>query len=81
MGTPLTHARYLRRHRGSYGPATAPNKWPGPKTPIDGLLQCGDSTFPGIGIPAASASGLIAANTLLPVSAQLRMLDAMGRRI
>jgi|APGre2960657444_1045066.scaffolds.fasta_scaffold00106_9 phytoene dehydrogenase-like protein len=81
VGTPLTHARYLRRHRGSYGPATAPNKWPGPTTPIDGLLQCGDSTFPGIGIPAASASGLIAANTLLPVSAQLRMLDAMGRRI
>ncbi len=25
VGTPLTHERFLRRHRGSYGPAIAAN--------------------------------------------------------
>lgn len=68
-GTPLTHERYLRRYRGSYGPAIAPGKslFPGPKTPLAGLLCCGDSTFPGIGLPAVAASGMIAAHTLVPV--------------
>ena len=69
VGTPLTHERFLRRYRGSYGPAIAAGKalFPGPKTPINGLLCCGDSTFPGIGLPAVAASGLITANTLVPV--------------
>ena len=68
-GTPLTHERYLRRHKGSYGPAIAAGKslFPGPKTPLSGLLCCGDSTFPGIGLPAVAASGMIAAHTLVPV--------------
>ncbi len=79
-GTPLTHERYLRRHRGSYGPAIAAGKaiFPGPKTPIQGLLCCGDSTFPGIGLPAVAASGMIAANTLAPVSKQIEMLGEMS---
>lgn len=51
IGTPLTHRRYNRRYRGTYGPAPANGKdvWelPGPKTPISGLLACGDTTFPG----------------------------------
>ena len=55
VGTPLTHRRYNRRFRGTYGPAPSFGKdvWelPGPKTPIDGLLACGDTTFPGIGLP------------------------------
>jgi phytoene dehydrogenase-like protein len=80
VGTPLTHERYLRRHRGTYGPAIAAGKaiFPGPKTPIQGLLCCGDSTFPGIGLPAVAASGMIAANTLAPVSKQLEMLQEIG---
>lgn len=52
VGTPLTHARFLRRHRGSYGPALPTDAWPGPITELPGLLRCGDSVFPGIGIPA-----------------------------
>ncbi|MEL6881612.1 MAG: NAD(P)/FAD-dependent oxidoreductase [Cyanobacteria bacterium J06607_10] len=68
-GTPLTHQRFLRRDRGSYGPAIQAGKalFPGPKTPIKGLLCCGDSTFPGIGLPAVAASGMIAAHSLVPV--------------
>ena len=80
VGTPLTHARYLRRHRGSYGPALAPNNWPGPVSEVPGLLRCGDSCFPGIGVPAAAASGVIAANTLLPIGAHLQVLDDVARR-
>lgn len=80
VGTPLTHARYLRRHRGSYGPALPPDQWPGPGTALPGLLRCGDSTFPGIGVPAAAASGLIAANTCLSIPQHWSLLDAMGRR-
>jgi phytoene dehydrogenase-like protein len=80
VGTPLTHERYLRRHQGTYGPAIAAGKaiFPGPKTPIQGLLCCGDSTFPGIGLPAVAASGMIAANTLAPVAKQLEMLQEIG---
>ena len=51
IGTPLTHRRFNRRYRGTYGPAPSDGKdvWdlPGPKTPIVGLLACGDTTFPG----------------------------------
>ena len=38
-------------------------------------MCCGDSTFPGIGLPAVAASGLIAANTLAPVNKHLAMLQ------
>ena len=77
VGTPLTHERYLRRHRGSYGPAisAADGFFPGPGTPIPGLMCCGDSTFPGIGLPAVAISGMIAANTLAPVHKHLAMLE------
>ncbi|WP_445632300.1 Carotene isomerase [Nostoc sp. DSM 114161] len=77
VGTPLTHERYLRRHQGSYGPAIAAGSgiFPGPSTPLAGLLCCGDSTFPGIGLPAVAASGMIAANTLAPVNKHLEMLE------
>ena len=77
IGTPLTHERYLRRDRGSYGPAIRAGSglFPGPKTPIIGLMCCGDSTFPGIGLPAVAASGIIAANTLAPVSKHLELIN------
>lgn len=76
VGTPLTHERFLRRHRGSYGPAIAAGKgfFPGSTTSIPGLFCCGDSTFPGIGLPAVAASGMIAANTLTSVSKHFEML-------
>lgn len=47
---------------------------PGPKTPVNGLLACGDTTFPGIGLPGVAASGTIAANTLVDVGEQLNLI-------
>jgi phytoene dehydrogenase-like protein len=79
VGTPLTHERFLRRHRGSYGPGILAGKgmFPGPKTPVKGLLCCGDSTFPGIGLPAVAASGMIAATSLMSVEGHLGLLDRL----
>ncbi len=76
MGTPLTHERFLRRYRGTYGPALAAGSatFPGAKTPLPGLLCCGDSTFPGIGLPAVAASGMIAANSLASVTQHQALL-------
>ncbi|HEY9763114.1 MAG TPA: NAD(P)/FAD-dependent oxidoreductase, partial [Trichocoleus sp.] len=67
IGTPLTHQRYLRRHRGTYGPAIAAGQgiFPGSATPIAGLYRVGDSTRPGIGVPAVAASGILCANSLV----------------
>ena len=67
IGTPLTHAHYLRRHQGTYGAAIPPNKgmFPSCHTPIRGLYRVGDSTMPGIGVPAVAASGILCANTLV----------------
>ncbi len=81
VGTPLTHSRFLRRHHGSYGPAIEAGKalFPGANTPLAGLLCCGDSTFPGIGLPAVAASGAIAANTLAPVDKHLAMLQQVTK--
>jgi phytoene dehydrogenase-like protein len=78
-GTPLTHERFLRRYRGTYGPAISAQKglFPGPQTPLRGLLCTGDSTFPGIGLPAVAASGMITANTLASVSQHRRMLNRL----
>lgn len=66
IGTPLTHAYYLRRHQGTYGPAIEATKgmFEGANTPIKGLYRVGDSTMPGIGVPAVAASGILCANTL-----------------
>lgn len=80
-GTPLTHRRYNSRFRGTYGPGPGPNQqlWDlaGATTKIKGLLLCGDTTFPGIGLPAVAASGSIAANTLVSVWDQLRLIDEL----
>ncbi|KIY99785.1 Carotenoid isomerase 1 [Monoraphidium neglectum] len=80
VGTPLTHQRFLRRHRGSYGPAIKAGEglFPGPTTPIPGLYACGDSTFPGIGLPAVAASGALCANTLAPLGSHLQLLGSLG---
>ncbi|ESR44833.1 hypothetical protein CICLE_v10002476mg [Citrus x clementina] len=80
VGTPLTHQRFLRRNRGTYGPAIQAGKetFPGHSTPIPQLYCCGDSTFPGIGVPAVAASGAIVANSLVSVSQHSELLDAIG---
>jgi phytoene dehydrogenase-like protein len=81
VGTPITHERFLRRHRGSYGPAISIREglFPGSVTPLSGFLCCGDSTFPGIGLPAVAASGMAAANTIAPVNQHLKLLDKLIR--
>ncbi|GAB2229693.1 hypothetical protein Drorol1_Dr00013944 [Drosera rotundifolia] len=80
VGTPLTHQRFLRRYRGTYGPAIVAGKgtFPGHASPIPQLYCCGDSTFPGIGVPAVAASGAIVANSLVSVSQHSQLLDAVG---
>ncbi|GFH45309.1 carotenoid isomerase [Chaetoceros tenuissimus] len=77
IATPLTHERFLRRTNGAYGPRVEAGKHtlPGHTTPLDGLLLCGDFTFPGIGVPATAASGAIAANNLVSVGQHWKMLD------
>ena len=37
------------------------------------LLVCGDSCFPGIGVPAVAGSGMIAANSV--------SLDSIGKQL
>ena len=71
--------RYLRRHRGSYGPAFAAGEraFPGHRSPIDGLWCCGDSTFPGIGVPAVAGSGIAVANSIAPLGKHLELLDEL----
>lgn len=79
IGTPLTHAHYLRRYQGTYGPGIAAGKgmFPSTHTPIQGLYRVGDSTIPGIGVPAVAASGILCANTL--VSLQEMSITAVFR--
>ncbi|GAP97529.1 phytoene desaturase family protein [Leptolyngbya sp. NIES-2104] len=79
VGTPITHERFLRRYRGTYGAAirATDGLFPSAMTPISGLLCCGDSTFPGIGLPAVAASGMIAANTIAPVGKHLELLRSI----
>jgi carotene isomerase len=74
IGTPLTHAHYLRRYQGTYGPAIAAGKgmFPSTHTPIQGLYRVGDSTLPGIGVPAVAASGILCANSLVNVGQTTR---------
>jgi carotene isomerase len=74
IGTPLTHAHYLRRHQGTYGPAIAAGTgmFPSTHTPIKGLYRVGDSTLPGIGVPAVAASGILCANTLVSVQEMMK---------
>ena len=76
IGTPLTHARFLRRHRGNYGPALPAGgdiEFPKVTTPLTGLYRCGDSTTAGIGVPAVASSGAQCANAMLNVFEQLAM--------
>jgi len=95
VGSPLAHEAFLRRDRGTYGMAWAagtgapysgllsaglPFPFPNLKTPVDNLLRCGDSFFPGIGTPSAAASGAIAANTMNSLSRHLEILEEASKR-
>ena len=85
IGTPLTHARFNNRHMGTYGPAGATVEgdlkgFGDGGTPVKGFWQVGDSQFPGIGLPAAAASGILVANALVSVAEHRALLDDMRRR-
>jgi phytoene dehydrogenase-like protein len=84
VGTPLTHRRFLRRYQGSYGPAikAGEGSFPFPGTPVKGLLVCGDSCFPGIGVPAVAGSGLLAANSVSfdSIKPQMELLKTMVKK-
>ncbi|KAJ1463508.1 hypothetical protein M885DRAFT_4852 [Pelagophyceae sp. CCMP2097] len=78
--TPRTHARFLRREKGTYGAFLPAQKdttemLMGHKTPLPGFYVCGDSTFPGIGVPAVAASGLITAHSILSPQEHWANLD------
>jgi phytoene dehydrogenase-like protein len=79
VGSPLTHERFLRRHRGTYGPELPAGQasFPGARTALDGLLCCGDSTWPGIGVPAVAGSGIAAAHAVAGVGVQRELLRRM----
>ena len=81
VGTPLTHERFLRRPEGTYGSAwkAGQKTFPGHASPVDGLYCCGDSTFPGIGVPAVCGSGMAVAHAIVPASKHLKLLDEMRR--
>ena len=79
-GSHHTHARFLRRHQGTYGPAISARRssFPGPTSwPITSLYSCGYSCMPGIGVPAAAASGMIVANTLTPIKDHINLIKSL----
>ena len=76
IGSPLTHEKWMRRYKGTYGAAIrAPAMFPGPATGIKGLYRVGDSCAPGVGLPAAASSGVIAANTLVGIGEHFELMD------
>jgi len=80
VGTPLTHARFLNRDKGSYGPGWPAGRGaPGWRTPVPGLFAAGDYAFPATpGVPSAAASGAAAAASVAGVRAQWRLLNELG---
>lgn len=83
IGTPLTHSRFLRRYRGTYGPAISAKagRFPGCKTPVKGLYRVGDSTLPGIGVPAVAASGILCANSLVSLKESAGLLSLLEQSV
>ena len=82
VASPLTHERFNRRPRGTYGPTMFPKDGsdvPWARTQVAGLLHCGDSCYPGIGLPAVAASGASAASSIVSLGEHLRLLAEMRR--
>ena len=79
VASPATHKSWLRRHKGTYGAAIrAPSMFPGPAVSgIRNLYRVGDSVAPGVGVPAAAGSGVIAANTLASLAEHFDAQDRM----
>ena len=82
VGSPLTHERFLRRYKGTYGPELKAGErdFPGASTPIPGLFCCGDSAWPGIGVPAVAGSGIAAAHAIVGAGEQAELLKEMRQR-
>lgn len=84
VGSPKTHAHYLNRRFGSYGPkvnASLPGlgiPFPGSQPLPEGLIGVGDGVFPGIGVPAVAGSAWIVANGLVSIAEQEAMLRRIG---
>jgi phytoene dehydrogenase-like protein len=76
IGSPLTHERFLRRPRGTYGSATEDYLKDG-STPIKNLVLASDGVFPGIGVPSVAIAGASAANSLVGVLEQWQILDRL----
>jgi phytoene dehydrogenase-like protein len=79
VGSPVTHERFLRRPKGTYGSATEDYLKDG-TTPFANLVLAGDGCFPGIGVPAVAISGASAANALVGVLEQWLCLDKLKKR-
>lgn len=78
--SPKTHERFNRRYKGTFGPALRAGeaKFPYPKTDIPGLFCCGDSIFPGIGVPAVAVSGANAASSTVSILKHLDLLKKLN---
>eukprot|EP00585_Thalassiosira_rotula_P023555 CAMPEP_0196254698 /NCGR_PEP_ID=MMETSP0913-20130531/54577_1 /TAXON_ID=49265 /ORGANISM="Thalassiosira rotula, Strain GSO102" /LENGTH=229 /DNA_ID=CAMNT_0041542065 /DNA_START=18 /DNA_END=707 /DNA_ORIENTATION=- len=76
IGSPLTHARFLRRPNGTYGAAFEDCLKDG-STPIPNFVLAGDGVFPGIGVPAVALSGASAANGMVGVVNQWMCMDEL----
>jgi len=74
VGSPLTHKRYLNRHKGTYGGYNWGYSSPATETPLKGLHLVGDSLFPGPGVPAVAATGALAANSIVSAWKHLGLL-------
>jgi phytoene dehydrogenase-like protein len=78
IGTPLTHERFLRRPRGTYGSVTEDYLRDG-STPYSNFILASDSIFPGIGVPAVAIVGASAANSMVGVVEHLMTLNRLER--
>jgi phytoene dehydrogenase-like protein len=79
IGSPLTHERFLRRPRGTYGSATE-DYLPNGSTPLDSLVLANDGVFPGIGVPAVAIAGASAANAFVDVIEQWKTLGELKQQ-
>ena len=79
VGSPITHERFLRRPRGTYGSATEDYLKDG-STAIPNFVLAGDQIFPGIGVPAVAIAGASAANAMVNPVRQWLTLDSLKEK-
>ena len=86
IATPLTQRRFVKKLEGTYGPGVDMTRFnvyganlpPGPTTGVPNLYATGDSTYPGIGVPAAAGSGFFTANSIVSVWKHMGMVLGLG---